>query len=58
MKEYNGYIIVEIEGVFKPIGYVQKPSKLTTTHNVLVFDNEEDYLEKINELGLVIDELI
>ena len=55
---YNGFLIIEINGNYNAIGEVIKPSSLTTTHNVLVFDNEEDYLEKINELGLVIDELI
>ena len=58
MKEYNGYLIVKVGNEFTPMGDVQKPSRLTTKHEVLEFENEDDYLAKISELGLVIDEEI
>ena len=58
MKDYNGWLIVENENVFIAHGNVELPCKLSTIHKVIELDNEEDYLEKINELGLVIDKLI
>ena len=42
-------------------GFISKTSRglfYNEINDIETFDNEEDYLAKINELGLVIDELI